>query len=105
LIRVRDDQGGLTGTRVEPDANAVTDLEDVIRLEISHVGRDQQVSLAGDGHLEHMPVFLVAKRIYAAADKRLWVITSRPERGHATDGADQGLGRVRLDLELSRQNE
>jgi hypothetical protein len=105
LVRVCDDQGGLTGTRVEPDASAVTNFENIGALEIRHVGRNQQVSLAGDGHLQHMPVFLVAKRVYAAADKRVRLITSRPERGHAADGADQGFGRARLDPELSHQNE
>ena len=71
LVRVRDDQGGLTGTRAKSDAGAVTNLEDVGRLEVGHVGRHQQVSLAGDGHLQHVPVFLVTQRVDTATKTRV----------------------------------
>ena len=65
----------------------------------------KQVSLAGDGHLQDVPVFLIAQGIHAAANQRVRVITGRPERSYAADSADQGLGCVRLDLELPCQDE
>ncbi len=102
---MRDDQSGPTSARVEPDAGTVANLEDVSRLEVRHIGRDQQGSLAGNSHLQHIPVFLVAQRVDATTNKRVRVITGQSEGSHAADGANQGLRRVHLDLELTRQDE
>ena len=100
-----DDQRSLARTRVEPDADAIPDPKDIGCLEIRHVGRYQQVSLAGDGDFQHVPVFLIAQGIHAAANKRVRMIAGRSERCRTANGADQGFGLIRVNLELPCQDE